>query len=683
MTEVGTVAGPALPDAGPSGSRRRPARVARAARADDARREARADRRLLGEGGRRGGRAAAGRVRRPSPASTSSPSTGSATSPAPTAPARSTPAERAAWLWAFQRDAGHRHPARHPGHRPRGVPDRAVGLEGGHLPDPARPGAPRSTPSWCTQMGAAIGASMRALGIHQGLAPVLDVVRDPRWGRVEECIAEDPYLVGTIGTSYVRGLQSQGVHATLKHFVGYSASRAGRNFAPVHAGPREVADVLLHPVRDGDPRRRRAVGDALVHRDRRRAGRRRSPAADRSAARRVGLRRHRRRGLLRGRLPAPAAPRRGRPRRRGGPGAGGRGRRRAADRRRVRRTAGRAGPRRRGGRGARRPGGAAGAAPEARAGPARRDVRRRAADRRRPRLARAPRDRPAAGRGVDRAAVQRRHPAAAGPDAGSRSSARTPTGPGRCSAATRSSTTCSSSTPTSSSASTCRPCWTRCGASSAPRSSPASLGCAVDDDDRSGFAEAVAAATAADVAVLVLGDHAGLFGRGTVGEGCDRDDLELPGVQRDLVEAVLATGTPVVLVLVTGRPYAVDWALDRCAAVVQAFFPGEEGSGAIAGVLSGRVNPSGRLPVSMPRSAGAQPYSYLHPRARRGRRGQQPGHHPGGAVRPRPVVHHVRARRISRSPAAVPTDGRCLVVTVRVDQHRAGRGRRRRPALRA
>ena len=83
----------------------------------------------------------------------------------------------------------------------------------------------------------------------------------------------------------------------------------------------------------------------------------------------------------------------------------------------------------------------------------------------------------------------------------------------------------------------------------------------MDDDDRSGFDEAVAAATAADVAVLVMGDQAGLFGRGTVGEGCDRDDLELPGVQRELVEAVLATGTPVVLVLLTGRPYAVDWAM--------------------------------------------------------------------------------------------------------------------------
>jgi len=141
---------------------------------------------------------------------------------------------------------------------------------------------------------------------------------------------------------------------------------------------------------------------------------------------------------------------------------------------------------------------------------------------------------------------------------------------------------------------------------------PFSAGCRIDDADRSGFDAAVAEATRADVAVLVMGDQAGLFGRGTVGEGCDRDDLELPGVQRDLVEAVVATGTPTVLVLLTGRPYAIGWALDSCAAVVQAFFPGEEGAGAVAGVLSGRVNPSGRLPVSLPRSAGAQPYSYLH-----------------------------------------------------------------------
>jgi beta-glucosidase len=112
----------------------------------------------------------------------------------------------------------------------------------------------------------------------------------------------------------------------------------------------------------------------------------------------------------------------------------------------------------------------------------------------------------------------------------------------------------------------------------------------------------------------VVGDRAGLFGRGTVGEGSDAFDLQLPGVQRELAEAVLDTGTPTVLVALTGRAYALDWATGRAAAVVQAFFPGEEGAGAVAGVLSGRVNPSGRLPVSMPRSAGTQPYSYLHPR---------------------------------------------------------------------
>src|SRR5690606_41186633 len=71
-------------------------------------------------------------------------------------------------------------------------------------------------------------------------------------------------------------------------------------------------------------------------------------------------------------------------------------------------------------------------------------------------------------------------------------------------------------------------------------------GCDVQELDRSGFEEAVALAAQSEIAVLVMGDHAGLFGRGTTGEGCDVDSLELPGVQRDLVEARLATGTPVV-----------------------------------------------------------------------------------------------------------------------------------------
>src|SRR6185369_17389992 len=76
-----------------------------------------------------------------------------------------------------------------------------------------------------------------------------------RWGRTEETIGEDPYLVGSVGTAYVRGLQSAGIQATLKHFVGYSASRAARNHAPVSIGRRELADVLMVPfemaIRDG------------------------------------------------------------------------------------------------------------------------------------------------------------------------------------------------------------------------------------------------------------------------------------------------------------------------------------------------------------------------------------------------------------------------------------------------
>ena len=102
-------------------------------------------------------------------------------------------------------------------------------------------------PGLIEAMAAAIGAGMRDAGVHQGLAPVLDVVRDHRWGRVEETLGEDPYLAGIIGSAYVRGLQAAGVTATLKHFAGYSASQAGRNHAPVHMGPRELREVMLPP----------------------------------------------------------------------------------------------------------------------------------------------------------------------------------------------------------------------------------------------------------------------------------------------------------------------------------------------------------------------------------------------------------------------------------------------------
>jgi hypothetical protein len=136
-------------------------------------------------------------------------------------------------------------------------------------------------------------------------------------------------------------------------------------------------------------------------------------------------------------------------------------------------------------------------------------------------------------------------------------------------------------------------------------------GCPIRDEDRSGLDAAERAARDAEVCIAVVGDRAGLFGKGTSGEGCDVADLALPGVQGELVTRLLKTGTPVVLVVVSGRPYALgDYA--AAAAVVQAFMPGEEGGAALAGVLSGRVTPTGRLPVQVPRLVGGQPSTYLH-----------------------------------------------------------------------
>src|SRR5689334_25136635 len=100
-------------------------------------------------------------------------------------------------------------------------------------------------PDLVERMAGAIGRDMAALGVHQGLSPVLDVVRDYRWGRVEETMGEDPYLVSMLGAAYVRGLQSAGVIATLKHFAGYSASRGARNHGPVPMGRRELMDVIM------------------------------------------------------------------------------------------------------------------------------------------------------------------------------------------------------------------------------------------------------------------------------------------------------------------------------------------------------------------------------------------------------------------------------------------------------
>jgi beta-glucosidase len=137
-------------------------------------------------------------------------------------------------------------------------------------------------------------------------------------------------------------------------------------------------------------------------------------------------------------------------------------------------------------------------------------------------------------------------------------------------------------------------------------------GCQVDGTARDGFGAAVALAAEADVAVMVMGDKAGLTGDCTSGEGRDRASLDLPGVQEELVRAVVATGTPVVLVLVCGRPAGSAWVHEHCAAVLVAWLPGQEGAAPIADALTGALNPGGKLPISFPRGAGQIPVFYAH-----------------------------------------------------------------------
>ncbi len=137
-------------------------------------------------------------------------------------------------------------------------------------------------------------------------------------------------------------------------------------------------------------------------------------------------------------------------------------------------------------------------------------------------------------------------------------------------------------------------------------------GCDVLEPSEDGFDEAVTAAAASDVAIVVVGDKAGLTPDCSTGEFRDRVTLDLPGVQQKLLEAIHATGTPVILVLVNGRPFAMPWAADNVPAILEAWLPGEEGPEAIAEVLFGDANPGGKLPVTIPRSVGQVPLYYAH-----------------------------------------------------------------------
>ena len=485
-------------------------------------------------------------------------------------------------------------------------------------------------PDVVRRMAAAIGRDMRSVGVHQGLAPVLDVVRDARWGRVEETIGEDPYLVGTIGTAYVQGLESAGIVATLKHFVGYSASRAGRNLAPASMGPRERADVLLPPfemaVREGGAR---SVMHSYTDTDGL------PSAADESLLT----------GLLRDTwgfggtvvadyfgiaflktlhgvagdwadaagtalkagvdIELPTVKTFGAPLAEAV--ADGRVPEAVIDRA-LRRVLGQKAmlglldpdwsP---------VPSALDGADlddPEALRGtidldrPENRELAREIAEKAVVLLA---------NDGTLPLAAPRRI-ALVGPNAAE------PTAVLGCYSFPQHVGVQHPEVPVGIDLPTLRDTL----AAEFPDAEITAVrGTGVDDGDLSGIGEAVDAARDADVVVAVLGDRAGLFGRGTSGEGCDAESLALPGAQQHLLDALLDSGRPVVTVLLAGRPYALGRAAAESAAIVQSFFPGVGGTRAIAGVLSGRINPSGRLPVSVPRGPGSQPTTYLGARLAR------------------------------------------------------------------
>jgi beta-glucosidase len=132
-------------------------------------------------------------------------------------------------------------------------------------------------------------------------------------------------------------------------------------------------------------------------------------------------------------------------------------------------------------------------------------------------------------------------------------------------------------------------------------------GCEVDGDNKDGFAEAVATAKQADVVILSIGER-----RDMSGEAKSRSDLHLPGVQEDLVKAIQATGKPVVVLVNAGRPLIFNWTADNVPAIVYTWWLGTEAGNAIANVLFGDYNPSGKLPMTFPREVGQVPIYYNH-----------------------------------------------------------------------
>lgn len=487
-----------------------------------------------------------------------------------------------------------------------------------------------------------IRAEMLAVGARQALAPVLDVARDPRWGRVEETYGEDPVLVGTLGVAYVRGLQGalhDGVIATAKHFLAYGASDGGLNHGPVHLGSRELREVFAEPfaaaIRDADlasimnsyasvdglaPAGSRALLTELLRDE---LGFNGTVVADYFAV--DLLRTHHRVAPTKGVAAAKALL------------AG-------MDQELPSFDCYAELP----------PLVEAGVVPEVNVDLAVRRVLRH-------KFALGLFEQPYVDTGAvaaafgtasaralaRRAAVESivllddadgllpldagslRRIAVVGPAA---DDPRLLEGDYHYPAhleiiyGDRSGTTAEQAggadlLPQAGGAFEPGPYLPDIvtpleGLRAAVLGSEIEVvhapGCDVTGDDRSGFALAVRAAADADVAIVCVGGRSGLLPSATVGETRDATDLGLTGVQLELVQEVAATGTPTVAVVVSGRVHTLAEVEAAADATLLAWVPGIEGGSALADVLLGAIAPSGRLPVSLPRHVGQLPVHYNH-----------------------------------------------------------------------
>lgn len=503
-------------------------------------------------------------------------------------------------------------------------------------------------------MGAVIRTQVRAVGGHQALAPVLDVTRDPRWGRTEETFGEDPYLAGRLGSAYIQGLQgtnwTEGIVATGKHFVGHGMGEGGRNWGPVLLPARELREVFVRPFEaairevglasimnayhemDGVPcggsvallrtLLREQIGfdglivsdyftvDMLAHYHRVVPDKTQAAALALQAGIEVELPRTDcygdplKAGVESGQIDialVDAAVARvlafkfrlglfERP---------------YVDEQRV---------------------------VEVFDTPAQRALAREMARKSIVLLKNADDLLPLS--------KQTARIAVIGPNADSvRNLMGDYSYPAHMEtlAESQAFSVFNSATPDDVVQVVDRPVEMISILAAIRAAVPAAevryaKGCDVLSDSTAGFAEAVALAEASDVAVVVLGDKAGLTADCTSGESCDRANLNLPGVQEDLLRAVAATGTPVVLILINGRPMTIPWAAEHVPAILEAWLPGEEGANAVADVLFGDANPGGKLPVTFPQHVGQIPLFYNHKPS--GNRSQWKEHYVDTSVHP-------------------------------------------------